>query len=346
MQNAFLVVREVTKRYGDAEALKGVNLDVAEGEVFGLLGPNGAGKTTLLSILSCLVDPTGGEIYLDGRRVVRSDRDVRRLIGIVPQELAIYQELTARENLRFVGQLYGIGDPKLKQRVTEILELIGLADRADKTAKTYSGGMKRRLNLGLALLHKPKLLLLDEPTTGVDPQSRNHLFEGVRRLNSQGITIIYTSHYMEEVQALCSRIGIIDHGLVIACNTLKGLLTLIPGRIRFCPSERPEGLLEELRSLVARPNDIISTESADQEVDVNYPGGTATPVLLKQRTTESTVRMDDDGTVLLETANVTAATVQLVSLLKRLNVELKSLEVEPPNLERVFLELTGKRLRD
>src|SRR5436305_8926163 len=220
----FLSINEVTKYYGDQPALQGVSFTVHEGELFGLLGPNGAGKTTMMSILSCLMDPTSGGATLMGRPLNTRDRDVRRLIGLVPQELAIYNELTGRENLRFFGELYGVKGPELEQRVNQTLEAIGLADRADGRAGTFSGGMKRRLNLGAALIHQPRLILLDEPTTGVDPHSRNHIFEEVSRLNAAGMTIVYTSHYMEEVQALCQRLAILDHGRLIACAALNDLL--------------------------------------------------------------------------------------------------------------------------
>ena len=202
MTAAFLEVREVSKHYGETLALDRVSFDVHEGEIFGLLGPNGAGKTTLLSIVSCLLEPTSGEVRLLGRPSCSGDREVRRLIGIVPQELALYGDLTARENLRFFGELYGIRGAELRRRVGQILAAIGLEDKADERVRTFSGGMKRRLNLGIALVHGPRLLLLDEPTVGVDPQSRNHIFEEVRRLNGEGMTVVYTSHYMEEVQAL------------------------------------------------------------------------------------------------------------------------------------------------
>ena len=233
MTAAFLEVREVSKSYGSTVALDRVSFQVHEGEMFGLLGPNGAGKTTLLSIVSCLLEPTSGEVRLLGRPLVASDREVRRLIGIVPQELALYGELTARENLQFFGELYGVRGAELRRRVERILAAIGLEDRADDRVRTFSGGMKRRLNLGVALVHGPRLLLLDEPTVGVDPQSRNHIFEEVRRLNDEGMTVVYTSHYMEEVQALCSRIGIMDHGRLVACDTLPQLLQILPGAIRF-----------------------------------------------------------------------------------------------------------------
>ncbi len=227
-----LDVQALHKRYGPIVALDHVSFGVAEGEIFGLLGPNGAGKTTLLSILSGLLQPSGGEVRIAGRPLRATDRELRRAVGMVPQELALYGELSARENLLFFGELYGLRGADLRGRVNEVLAAIGLADRADDRADTFSGGMKRRLNLGIALVHRPRLLLLDEPTVGVDPQSRNHIFEEVRRLNRAGVTIVYTSHYMEEVQALCQRIGIIDHGRLVASDTLANLLRRVRSVIR------------------------------------------------------------------------------------------------------------------
>ncbi len=306
-----LQITDVKKSYNGVQALAGVTFSVAQNEIFGLLGPNGAGKTTLLSIISCLLEQTSGEIVLDGALVNRWDRDIRRLIGIVPQELALYEELTPQENLRFVGQLYGIADPELKSRIEEVLELIGLQDRCGQQTNTFSGGMKRRLNLGLALVHKPRLLLLDEPTTGVDAQSRNHIFEGVRRLNKEGMTIVYTSHYMEEVQTLCSRVGIIDHGELIACDSIPALLRQMNGVIRIRVTE----ITPELRTKI-------------QSLNV---------VALKQL----------DGEILeLECNDVKPILLQLAGLLNELHIDLTSLETEEPNLERVFLNLTGRALRD
>ncbi len=311
MTAVVLDVVNLTKRFGRVLALDSVTLQVQEGEVFGLLGPNGAGKTTLLSIVSCLLVPTTGQVRLLGRPLSPSDRDLKRLIGIVPQELAIYGELTARENLRFFGALYGLADPELSERVEEVLTTIGLRERADERADHYSGGMKRRLNLGAALVHRPRLLLLDEPTAGVDPQSRNHIFEEVRRLNARGMTIVYTTHYMEEVEALCSRVGIIDHGRLIACDTLAELLRCLSGLVRFrVPSVSPV-----LRDRLGR-----------------LPG--------------VRLRETDARTLELECADVKAGLLQVVAVLNELNVPLTSLETQEPNLERVFLHLTGRALRD
>ncbi len=311
MAPPILEVHDLEKRYGERVALDRVAFQVEEGAMFGLLGPNGAGKTTLLSILSCLLPASGGQAVVLGRPVGTVDRELRRWIGIVPQELAVYGELTARENLAFFGRLYDLRGSELAKRVTEVLELIGLADRADQRVDTFSGGMKRRLNLGIALMHRPRLLMLDEPTTGVDPQSRNHIFEGVRRLNREGTTVVYTSHYMEEVQALCRRIGIMDHGRLIACDILPALLKQLPGLIRLRLAEIPSALDSQLR---AWPNVRLAKMNGD--------------------------------TVELECADAKATLVRLVGLLNELRLDPIGLEVEEPNLERVFLHLTGRALRD
>jgi ABC-2 type transport system ATP-binding protein len=310
MAAPLLEVVELHKAYGAAPALGGVSFAVADGEMFGLLGPNGAGKTTLLSILSCLAPPSSGEVRLQGRPVRIDDRQARHLIGIVPQDLAIYEALTARENLSFFGELYGLRGAALRKRVGEVLEAIGLADRADQRAHTFSGGMKRRLNLGAALVHGPRLLLLDEPTVGVDPQSRNHIFEEVRRLNRAGVTVVYTSHYMEEVQALCPRIGIMDHGRLIACDTLDGLLRELRGLVRCRVANLTPALLGRLAELP----DCALTER--------------------------------DGEVELECNDVKGTLLRLVAALNEAGAELLSLATEEPNLERVFLHLTGRALRD
>jgi ABC-2 type transport system ATP-binding protein len=246
-----------------------------------------------------------------GQRVGPGDREARRMIGVVPQDLAVYGALTGRENLCFFGELYGLGGVELRRRVEGILEAVGLADRADDRVQTYSGGMQRRLNLGAGLVHGPRLLLLDEPTVGVDPQSRNHIFEEVRRLNGAGLTVVYTSHYMEEVQALCTRIGIIDRGRLAACDTLPHLLQQLRGLIRFRVSHLSPALRERVKGLP----DCRLTERAGETLE-------------------------------LECADVKGALVRLVGVLNELKVELISLESEEPNLERVFLHLTGRALRD
>jgi ABC-2 type transport system ATP-binding protein len=233
------------------------------------------------------------------------------VIGIVPQELAVYEGLTARENLHFFGELYGLPRRALRLRVDEILAAVGLADRANDRVQHFSGGMKRRLNLGAALVHGPRLLLLDEPTVGVDPQSRNHIFEEVRRLNSAGLTVVYTSHYMEEVEALCGRVGIMDRGKLLACEALPSLLHQMRGLVRFRVSGLPSGLRERLKGLP-----------------------------------DCALRERDGRALELECGDVKGTLVRLVGLLTEAGVELLHLETEEPNLERVFLHLTGRALRD
>ncbi|MFO0807986.1 MAG: ABC transporter ATP-binding protein [Gemmataceae bacterium] len=303
-----LDVADLHKRYGPAAALNGVSFRVEEGELFGLLGPNGAGKSTLLSILSCLATATSGAATLLGERLTPDNLTVRPFIGIVPQDLAIYPELTARENLAFFGALYGLSRHNLATRVLEVLDTIALADRADHRAGTFSGGMKRRLNLGCALMHRPRILYLDEPTVGVDPQSRNYIFEGVRRLNAAGTTVVYTSHYMEEVQALCSRAAILDHGKIIACDTLPKLLRVIGGQVRF---KAP--LTSDLQAQIGAIGQLMT---------------------------------QDDGWHVLRAADAATAVVQMLAMLGAARVSVTALEAQEPNLERVFLHLTGHALRD
>jgi ABC-2 type transport system ATP-binding protein len=318
MTTPLLEVRDVHLSYGPIRALEGVSFDVAPGEVFGLLGPNGAGKTSLLSIISCLLDSSAGEVRLAGELATPRNRSVRPLLGIVPQELAIYEELSARENLAFFGELYGLGGDELGRRVDDILAAVSLSERADSRARTFSGGMKRRLNLGCALVHGPRLLLLDEPTVGVDPQSRSHIFDEVRRLNAAGTTIIYTSHYMEEVQTLCSRIGIIDRGRLRACDTLPNLLKELDGLIRF----RVPALTPELRAGIDAIPDVRSEVESKPASD------------------DGPVRID------LHCRDVKPTVIRLISTLQETQTELVGLEIEEPNLERVFLHLTGRELRD
>ncbi len=308
-----LEVERLTKRYGSLQALKGVSFAVEEGELFGLLGPNGAGKTTLLSILSCLLDADGGQARILGHDVVHGPtRELRRHIGIVPQELALYGDLTARENLAFFGQLYGMESARLRRRVNEVLAAVGLEGRAEERVAGYSGGMKRRLNLGAALVHEPRLIFLDEPTTGVDPQSRNHIFEEVRRLNQAGITIIYTSHYMEEVQSLCRRIGIMDHGQLIAWGAVDELLRNLEGELLLTWEEPPAGLAERLAALPG-----VRCESSAEG--------------RRWR---------------LFHADATGLVWPLSQLLREAGIAPPRLQVIEPNLERVFLKLTGHDLRD
>ena len=223
-----LSLQSVTKRYASLTALDGVSLDIARGEFFGLLGPNGAGKSTLMSLIAGLRAPDSGTLQLDGAPLAVSGGRARAALGLVPQSIALYEDLTAEQNLRIFGELQGLGGADLRTRIAEALEAVQLTDRRRDPVKTFSGGMQRRLNLVAALLHRPKLLLCDEPTVGVDPQSRNAIFEYLERLNREGLTVIYSTHYMEEATRLCSRIGVIDHGKILALGTLDELLTQLP----------------------------------------------------------------------------------------------------------------------
>lgn len=243
-----LSLTSVTKRYGAFTALNDISLEVAAGEFFGLLGPNGAGKSTLMSLVSGLRSPDAGTVRLDGAAVSAHAADTRLRLGLVPQNLALYLELSAEDNLRIFGELYGLRGTVLKQRIDEGLAAVELADRRKSAVRTFSGGMQRRLNLVAALLHRPKLLLCDEPTVGVDPQSRNAIFDFLERLNREGLTIIYSTHYMEEATRLCSRIGIIDHGQILATGTLDELLTRLPfeEEIRFPATDATAALAAEL----------------------------------------------------------------------------------------------------
>jgi ABC-2 type transport system ATP-binding protein len=305
-----LEVTGIRKRFGKTQALDGVSLAVAEGEMFGLLGPNGAGKTTLISILCGLTAADEGEVRLLGQVFDSSHRELRRLVGLGTQDLSIYPDLSARENLRFFGKLYGLGGRELADRVDELLAAVGLADRADDRAGTFSGGMKRRLNLAAAVVHRPRLLFLDEPTTGVDPQSRNHIFEHVKRLNAAGVTVIYTSHYMEEVQKLCKRIAILDGGRMLACDTLPHLLKLQDATIRVSVTDPPGDFADRLAALPG----VKRCEPGDGfELTVDDPA----PVLAR-----------------------------VASLCTQLGIELTQVTTREPTLERIFLHLTGRELRD
>jgi ABC-2 type transport system ATP-binding protein len=311
MSRPILEIDEVRKRYGVTVALDGVSLTVNAGELFGLLGPNGAGKTTLLSIASGLLDADSGTVRLDGQPFNRNERELRRLVGIGTQDLAIYPDLTARENVRFFGNLYGLDRKHLETRTEELLTAVGLHDRAEHRAGTFSGGMKRRLNLAVAVVHSPKLLLLDEPTTGVDPQSRQLIFAIVKSLNAAGMTVVYTSHYMEEVQALCPRIAIVDGGKAIACDTMAHLLKLRPAGIKLVVGTVPPGFSNALAAL---------------------------PGVASVATT--------DNACLIETNAIGPLLPLLAEECRRAGVVPESLELNESTLEKVFLHLTGHALRD
>ena len=319
-----IAVTDLSKRFGDNTAVGGVSFTIEQGEVFGLLGPNGAGKTTCISMISCLIAPSGGEVVVDGHRVTREPEKVKRTLGVVPQEIALYPTLTALENLRFWGRMYGLNGRLLEDRVVEALLLAGLEDRAKERVETYSGGMKRRINIAAGILHHPKVLIMDEPTVGIDPQSRNHILETVKQLNAGGTTVLYTSHYMEEVEFLCDRVAIMDHGEVIALGTIGELKRLVGDEsvITVRLSELPEGVLEQLRALPGVDGATAARPAADESSAE------------EQRVVEVLSR--DTGAVI----------VDVVTVLGRSGGKVLAVEVHEPDLESVFLHLTGKSLRD
>jgi ABC-2 type transport system ATP-binding protein len=295
-------------------AVDDVSFQINEGEIFSLLGPNGAGKTTTISILSCLLKPDGGEVAVGGFSVQRESEKVKALIGMVPQDIALYDDLTGRENLVFWGRMYGLRGTTLDKRVDEVLELIGLADRQKDRVGKYSGGMKRRVNIGAALLHKPRFLYLDEPTVGIDPQSRRSILDGVKDLNAAGVTVLYTTHYMEEAQELSDRIGIMDKGKMIALGTQAELVRLVGERTRIdlALDHGAESLAAQWRNLPG-----VSTVSEVENERLWLGADDANKLMPK----------------LFETSRSAGARIVEISLAE-------------PNLEMVFLHLTGRALRD
>ena len=312
MSEPILIAQDLRKSFGDIEAVKGISLQVARGEVFGLLGPNGAGKTTTISMLTGLLEPTSGKVTVDGLDLETHTNEVKARMGLVPQELALYPTLSARQNLNFFGRIYGLKGKDLKQRVDEVLEMIGLTERADDPIRDYSGGMKRRVNIGAGLLHKPQVLFLDEPTVGVDPQSRNAIFESVEALNRAGMSVIYTTHYMEEAQRLCHRVAIVDEGELIALDTPTALIRSLGGGVVMLgvAEGAPDDLAERIRKVPA-------VRSATRS----------------------------DGQLKVETQRLQEALMGTLDITNQLDIRITSLEILEPNLESVFLNLTGKKLR-
>ncbi len=309
-----VTVQGLVKKFDDLVAVDHVDFAIAEGEIFGLLGPNGAGKTTTISIISGLIDATEGDVIVDGNSVGKKPGAVKKVLGVVPQEVALYPALTARENLTFWGRMYGMGGKELSSAVDEALELAGLADRAKERIEKYSGGMKRRINIAAGILHKPRVLLMDEPTVGIDPQSRNHILEQVKELNAAGMTVLYTSHYMEEVEFLCDRVGIMDHGKVIAMGTIDELRTLV-GDADIVAVELDEALAEGALESIRALDVVTEAEATDSTLQVlSVDGGAALP--------------------------------GIVSALNAVGAHVRGIEVTEPDLESVFLHLTGKSLRD
>ncbi|WP_342553004.1 ABC transporter ATP-binding protein [Paenibacillus sp. FSL R7-0652] len=308
-----LEVDHVVKRYGSKLSVDHLNLSVNKGEIFGLLGPNGAGKSTTISMIAGLLKLDQGEIRLDGISVKEHPLDVKRKIGLVPQDLALYETMSAVDNVTFFARLYGLRGKQLKERVQESLEFVGLEDKAKEAPATFSGGMKRRLNIACALSHRPDLIIMDEPTVGIDPQSRNHILESVRTLNRMGSTIIYTSHYMEEVAAISDRVAIMDQGRIIACGTEK-----------------------ELRERVASEEKIVLTAAG-------IDAGVVEELKLHPRVRAVEVN-EDTLTIMLPSAQL--ALQDMLFICSKHEMSIQSLRVEEPDLETLFLNLTGRTLRD
>jgi len=306
-------VQGLHKGFGEIRAVQDVSFDVTQGEIFSLLGPNGAGKSTTISMLSCLLEPTQGDAQVMGHSIRRESMAVRTAIGAVPQEIALYGDLSARENLAFWGKMYGLRGPALRQRIDEVLEIIGLAGRQKGAVSKFSGGMKRRLNVGIALLHRPQVLILDEPTVGIDPQSRRHILDNVKELNRQGMTVLYTTHYMEEAQELSDQIAIMDQGRLIAQGSHDELVQIV-------------GELDRV--------DLAINMESEQVIDA-------------WRATEGVHKISaGDGTLTLLVEDSNVVLPRLFEVAVRLGVRINSVEIHEPNLEAVFLHLTGRTLRD
>ncbi|MDE4086072.1 ABC transporter ATP-binding protein [Planococcus maritimus] len=305
---------KLTKQFKDTIAVDDVSLVLKRGESVGLLGPNGAGKSTAIAMISTLMKPSSGDVRLNGKSVLKKPDDMRRVLGVVPQKIALYEELSAYENLKFFGRLYGLSGNKLEQRIEYVLELVGLADRKKELVKNYSGGMQRRVNLAAAMMHEPEVLIMDEPTVGIDPQSRNHLLETIRKLNrDEGMTVLYTSHYMEEVEKLCDRVYIMDHGKVIA-----------------------EGTKEELKAILSDQETVLI------EFDQNYPE------LFKKLSEIEGVQHStiEEQSLKLIIPRGTRMLAALFHEAERYGAQVINVNVQTPTLEDVFLRLTGRKLRD
>jgi len=312
MTDVVLECSGLRKVYGDLVAVDDVRFSIAAGETYGLLGPNGAGKTTTISMIAGLLDNDGGTAIVSGNVITTKSTAAKAAIGLVPQDLAIYPDLTARENLRFFGKLYGM-KTTLNQRVDEILDIIELSDRADDLTKEYSGGMKRRLNIGIGLIHRPDLLILDEPTVGVDPQSRNAILENVERLGAEGMAVLYTTHYMEEAERLCDRVGIIDEGSIIAEGTRRDLVALVGERDRLHLDLSGDASVVE------------DSVSAIDGVDSCSAAGSGLEVVA---------------------VSASSALPEVILAVNDAGLDVHSVQISEPDLESVFLHLTGKALRE
>lgn len=307
-----LKASKLSKSYRDIKALSEISLEVKRGELYGLLGPNGAGKSTCINILSSLIKPDSGNVFYDGKLLSENRKQCRQILGVVPQEIALYEDLTAFENLAFWGKLYGIKGKALETRIDELLHMLGLYDRRKHKVKTYSGGMKRRINIAAALLHDPEIVFMDEPTVGIDPQSRNLIFEVIEQLHSGGLSMIYTTHYMEEAERLCDRIGIIDEGQILR-----------------------EGTLSELRK----------ASSIKEEINLHFSNPEKNELLnLKDKHKQNLILNEHELILSSNQSEVDLPVLIQDCLASHLKIE--NIGISNVSLESIFLELTGKSLRD
>lgn len=306
-------VKQLKKSFGELQAVQGVEFNAAQGEVFSLLGPNGAGKSTTISMLSGLLAPSDGDASIMGHSIRSQPESAKASLGVVPQDIALYADLSARENLTFWGKMYGLRGPALKTRVDEVLEIIGLAERQKDRVGTFSGGMKRRVNIGAALLHKPDVVIMDEPTVGIDPQSRRHILDNVKDLNRQGMTVLYTTHYMEEAAELSRHIAIMDQGKIIAIGTHDELIKLVgeETRIDLTLNAEAEKVLPAWKNVTG----VSRIDSTDGKISA---------------------LVDDSNRVL----------PHLFEAAAKAGIRITSVDIQEPNLETVFLHLTGRALRD
>lgn len=309
---AVLVCEGLVRRFGSRVAVDGVSFEIGRSETYGLLGPNGSGKTTTISMLSGILTADAGTVVLAGRDIDPSAVEAKRAIGLVPQEIALYQDLTAAENLRFFGRLHGLGGAALAARIDDVLDLVMLRDRANDRIDEFSGGMKRRVNIAVGLLHQPELLVLDEPTVGVDPQSRNQILASVEQLGQAGLAVLYTTHYMEEAERLCDRVGILDKGVMIAEGTQAELVARVGDNdLIIVEGQHDPSVLDWCREVI----DVVGAEQTGRGVEVTSTNGTRT-------------------------------IGPLLAAFDQRRVDVPGLQLRQPNLEAVFLDLTGRALRD
>ena len=309
-----LEVKDVSKKYGKKQVLSGVSFDIEEGDMFGLIGPNGAGKSTLINIITGILDALNGEVLIGGHSIKKKPIEAKRLIGLVPQELALSEDISAIDNLNFFASLYGLSGKKLKEAVNEALEVVGLTEKKKEKVKKFSGGMKRRLNLAAAIMHKPRLLILDEPPVGIDPQSRHNIFEYLRQVNSQDkTTILYTSHYMEEVEELCKNIFVIDEGREIAYGTLNSVKEKANGTVTI--EIKADKINEDIIEKISLLDGALNVEKEANTLNILYE--------------RNKVNLDE-----------------LIKILQTSGAVIKAIQINELNLGEVFLQLTGKKLRE